>query len=159
MENELLRNRSTLRILGMGSIALTIWTAFKPVLVFLAIPGEQLDIGSTTEPLDEEAIVALIILLIAGCVVVSRLWIGLSAISEGTGKPRGKGYMVLAFLFFAFQILLFAGSILTVIHYDYQEESLFETVASLMVELMSLSMMGELAFTSKKVKKLSRMVN
>ena len=159
MEKELLRNRSILRILGTGSIALVLWTAFKPVLVLLAIPGEQIPIGTAPEEIEEETIAALLLLLIAGLVVVTRLWIGLSARAEGMGKPRGKAYMVLAFLIFAFQVLLFLITVVGIFFVDISEESVFETAASLMVEIMSMAATGELAFTARKVKKLSRTVH
>lgn len=159
MEKELLRNKSTLRILGTGSIALALWTALKPVLVLLAIPGEQIPVGTVTEEIGEETVGALLILLIAGLVIFIRLWIGLSARAEGMGKPRGKAYMVSAFLIFIFQVLLLIITLVGIFSVEISEQSVFETAASLMVEILSMSVTGELALTARKVKKLSRAIH
>ena len=159
MEKDFLRDKSTLRILGTGVTALTLWTMIKPVLILLAVPEEQLLKGTTGESPEVEAIIILVMLLIVGISVLLRLWVGLSARTEGTGKPHGKAYVFFAFVVFVIQVLLFLLAVAGVVMEGIPDESAFETVASLIVEMMSISLMGELAFTAMRVRKQKRKSN
>ncbi len=156
METELRRNQSTLRILGMGMIAFALWDFIKPALVLLLVSQDWPE-ADALEKVPKAAVI-LIVILIFLFVLLSislRLWIGLSARAEGLGKPRGKAYVVLAFVFLAFQSLLLAATMIQLFRGGLPEQSVLETAASVLLEICSAGTVGELAFTAVKVKKLS----
>ena len=156
METELRRSRSTLRILGTGVIAFTVWSVLKTILVFLLVPLEQKPEGEIS---DKEAMVLLVIILAVLLFIildiVLRLRLGFSARAEGLGKHKGKAYVVFAFIYFFFQIIIAALSFYQLFRYGLMDRSIPETAASLMLEISSAVTMGEMAFTAVKVKRLS----
>ena len=161
METELRRCRSNLSILGSGVIVFSIWEILKPLLVSLlvqhteaAAPSDSLPFGLSPNTI---AVLILAALLLAVLSVVLRLCIGLSARAEAAGKRRGKAYVILAFLIFALQVMGFLLMFLPFFLPRQTERALLDTAASLLVELSSTVITGELAFTAARFKKLSKL--
>ena len=161
METELRRCRSNLSILGSGVIVFTVWELIKPILISLLV--QQAD-----DPVPEDVplpdlspglivVLAMAILALVILSVVMRFHIGRAARAEAAGKRKGSAYVVIAFLIFGLQAL---GCLLTVIQLvrkGLMETDLLDTAASLLVEFSSTVIMGELAFTAVKVKRLSKL--
>lgn len=155
LEKELRRQRSTLRILGTGVIALALWASIKPFLGLLLIPNEELD-----EVLrDSGTLGVVIVLLIAALIVLLvssvRLWLGRSARAEGLGEPRGRAYMIVAFVLFALDAAMLLATLILLPQLDFGDKTVLDLAASFLVETTSTVIMGELAFTARKVKRLS----
>lgn len=165
MEKELRRCRSTLQILGAGVIGFALWDVAKFFLVLLMVSPETE--GEETGTLDQllngdlpdEALIFILILfalffliLIAG--VLLRVRIGRAARAEGLGLPH-RSYVGLAFVFFAFQILLFALAAWSAFYGGDASQTPLQIAATLILELCSLVTMGEVGFTALKVRKLS----
>ena len=160
MEKELRRCRSTLRILGTGVLAFTMWDLIKPFLAALMVLPEETEI-TTKElnfDLDPDMIVLLVfaLLLLFLLSIGLRIYLGFSARAEGMGKSRGKAYMIIAFVFFLVQLLLIVIFLFQNIVLRRAESSFSETAASALMEFSSAAIMGGLAFTAAKVKRLGR---
>lgn len=154
MEKELRRSQSNLRILGTGVIAFTLWVVLKSALVLLLVSDRAPQTDGAAEMTAGAWVFVAVLLSVAVLLVLLRLYLGFSARAEGMGKPRGRTYVVLAFVFFSFQILLFVLTLLQLLIAGLMEQSLLEFAASLLLEISSMVTMGEMAFTAVKVRKL-----
>ena len=150
METEFRRCRSDLSILGSGVIVFTAWELLKPLLITTVAAEEQFSMGMIFA-----FFFGLFLLFVLD--VWLRFYIGKAARAEAAGKQRGNGYMVAAYVFFAFQAVSFVITVAQLFRSGLTEGSVLETAASLLVELSSAIIMGELAFTARKFKKLSKL--
>lgn len=161
METEFRRCRSDLSILGSGVIVFTVWELLKPLLIALLIPRADTAVptGAAAEQFSRGAILAFFfgLLLLFVLDVWLRFYIGKSARAEAAGKQKGNGYMVAAYALFTFQTLSFVITVVQLFRAGLTEGSVLDTAASLLVELSSAIIMGELAFTANKFKKLSKL--
>ena len=167
MEKELRHSRSKLWIFGTGVIAFTLWSIIRPLLILLFPTGAaglaaEAESG-ITEKLDTIpvsplfiALALLFLLLVFFLVIGLRFYIGFSARAEGVGRHRGSAYVVIAFVFFAFQVLSFALTGYYLFKTKMSDSSVLETAAAVLVEVSSMVTMGEMAFEAVKVKKLTR---
>ncbi len=161
METEFRRCRSDLSILGSGVIVFTAWVLPKPLLIALLIP--QADTDVTTVAAEEQCSMGMIFVFFFGLFLLFvldvwlRFYIGKAARAEAAGKQRGNGYMVAAYVFFAFQAVSFVITVAQLFRSGLTEGSVLESAASLLVELSPAIIMGELAFTARKFKKLSKL--
>ena len=159
METELRRCRSNLGILGSGVIVFTVWELVKPLLITLLIPqAETVAAEPAALQISVELAVALLFALLAVFVldVILRFRIGRAARAEAAGRKKGSAYVVFAFVIFGLQALGFLAALVQLLRSGLMGRSALETAASLLVELSSAVIMGELAFTAVKVRKLSK---
>ena len=161
METEFRRCRSNLSILGSGVIVFTVWELLKPLLIVLLIP--QAETAAPTNAVVEQLSRGMILAVFFGLVLLFildlwlRFYVGKSARAEAAGKQKGNAYVVIAFVLLALQSLGFVQTVAQLIRSGLMERAFLETAASLLVELSSAIIMGELAFTAAKFKKLSRL--
>ena len=154
MEKELRRQQSTLRSLGVVSIAFSVWTFIKPFLSVIFLPAQNT--GVSPEMPDRWVVVlAALFLLALPPAVWMKIWIGLSARAEGSGKKKGNAYMIAAFIIFAVQIAFSAGALAVLLFYPAAAENPENILASLVFDVSSVVITGELAFTARKVKMLA----
>ena len=157
MEKELRRGRSTLYILGGGMILFALWIVVKPFLLVLMFTDETEAAPTEVVPAITREVALLLVaglLLLMAAGVGLRIWMGLSARAEGLGKPRGRAYMIVGFVFFAIQLVGFVATAIQLLFYGAQTDNLPEAIASLLVDLSSMVTTGEMAFTARKVKRL-----
>ena len=169
MEKELRRSRSTLQILGAGVILFALWDVVKLLLVTVltATKGEMAGTEAAesllAENVSEEmtplavALLALILLLPILSTAL-RVRIGRAARAEGLGKPH-RGYVGLAFVFFAVQVLVLALGVWGIFSGETVTETPLQLTASLCLELCSIVTMGEVGFTALKARKLQRLID
>lgn len=161
METELRRCRSNLSILGSGVIVFTVWELIRPILISLLVQetGNAAPAAVTLPELSPGLLASLImaVLVLGTLDIILRIHIGRAARAEGAGKPRGSAYVVFAFFIFGFQTIGFLAAVIQLLRNGLMEQPILDTAASLLVKLSSTVIMGELAFTAVKVKKLSKM--
>ena len=159
MEKELRKNRSRLQIFGGGVIAFTIWSFLKTLLLPL-----MLDPGGFVSQIDLYGIRGAAWILVPGyflavlLLLFLRIRIGLSARAEGRGKPRGKGYMVFAFLICAVQGVLLISTVMQLVRGGASDRDPIEVAGGLLVEIASAVTMGEMAVAAARVKRLTALL-
>ena len=159
MEKQLRKNRSRLRIFGGGVIAFTLWSLLKPLLLSLMLePDEPAAPIEVSELSNSVLIFALVLILLDVLLAGTRVFIGLSARAEGRGKPKGKTYVVFAFLIFSIQFLLLIFTVVQLIRGESEDQTVLDAAGALIVEVGSVVTMGETAVTAVRVKKLAAAV-
>lgn len=161
METELRRCRSNLGSLGSGVIVFMVWELIRPILISLLAQetSDAAPAAVTLPELSQGLFVSLIaaVLVLAVLDIMLRFYIGRAARAEAAGKQKGNAYVVFAFLIFGFQAIGLLVTIIQLFRVGLMGNTILDTVASLLVELSSTIIMGELAFTAVKVKKLSKL--
>ena len=156
-KTELRRSRSTLRILGSGVIALSIWSVIRPFLLSKVISLEEITTGLTA---GQKAFVYILTGLIALVIILLgislELYVGFSARSEGLGKKKGRGYVIVAVLLSAAGFFGTAVGLLQVLKSGFGEGGVLAAAAPLLLQLTSSVICAELVFAAIRVKKLSR---
>ena len=161
------RDQNTLRIVGTGTIAFGIWSLVKFFGVLLVKKQEIIteiyeemydsnpEMAETYKPLIFK--VLLIFILIAILIeLAARLFIGLSAISEGGGKRRGVFYLIIACIMIVFSFLSSIAIMTRMVSADYDPSGAVmddTSVSSLIVELTSMIMMIEMVAASVSVRR------
>lgn len=156
MEKELRRGSSTLQMLGIGVIMFAFWDLLKPSLMILLGTSAQTSSQSSQGPVMVSTFMAIVILLILLLIFLNfplRLYMGLSAMAEGRGKPKGWAYVNLSMLTFGIQSALYVFSLWN-IFFNGQTET--ENLAAALLETCSLATTGQLAFTAIRVKRLRK---
>lgn len=159
MDKEYRRCRSDLNLLGSGVIVLTVWELVKSFLVSMLVPdaGKMVEIPEALEGFSDGLIVffAAIFLVWFFFDIFLRFYIGFAARAEASGKRRGDLYVIFSFVLFTVQLSVLVLGLAQFIASGVLEGSVIETVVSLFVEITSLVITGELAFTAIRFKKLS----
>ena len=159
MEKQLRKNRSRLRIFGGGVIAFTLWSLLKPLLLSLMLePDEPAAPIEVSELSNSVLIFVLVLILLDVLLAGTRVFIGLSARAEGRGKPKGKTYVVFAFLIFSIQFLVLIFTVVQLIRGESEDQTVLDAAGALIVEVGSVVTMGETAVTAVRVKKLAAAV-
>ena len=156
MEKEYRRLSSSLRILGFGVIAFTVWSVVKFFLVLLLLPTDPIESSGSTEASTIDFLILLLFFLVPVLWVVANIRIGKAAVAEASGVTKGNGYVVMGALFFALQTFgLLASSIQLSIAQELND-SVLNIAASFLVDFTSAFMLGDMVLTARKVKKLKR---
>ncbi len=129
------RESSTLVVLGTGVMVFGIWSIIKLLGTFafripLFTASEEEDLGS----------VGMIFAIIIAVIIVSvdvllRIFVGIRARREGSGKKAGKAYLVFLVLMIIVSVISVAAEIDAVLS---AERDFFDTYANLIMELTSL---------------------
>lgn len=147
-EIKMRRYQNLLTVSGLGVIIFGLWTVLKTILL-LFMQEDMLD--DLPDGLFFRVLFFVIIAMILLIDFSLRLFVGLSARSEGFGKKMGYGYIVVAIL-----MALASLASLVMIFFDAEYRSLLELIVSFIVEGTSMIVTIELlvaAFTVKKLKK------
>ena len=156
MEKQLRKNRSRLQIFGAGVIAFTVWSLLKPLLLALMLEPEESAAQIEVSEFPDGVLIFVLVLVLLDMVLAGvRIFIGLSARAEGRGKPRGKTYVVFAFLIFTIQFLLLVYTTIRLIRGESDDRTVLDAAGALVVEIGSVVTMGETAVTAVRVKKLT----
>ena len=154
LERLLRKNRNTLVIVGEGVIAFGLWNVIK-ILLSIALVEEtrqSLLYDSTTGEALPLALIVIGVIIILGLMLALRLFVGLSAVSEGRGRRR-YGYLV----FVALMVLLDSAALAATFFYASDPfDSVMDAVITVVVELTSIVMLAELFASGIRVKSLSR---
>ena len=163
------RNQNTLIITGTGMIVFMLWSMVKAFwLLFIRrerVLTELFQIfdegGFDHSQFSDDTIFLVILVLVALVLALDlliKLFVGLSAISEGKGKKRGRIYVVLIWILIVVGVCRMivgrgddeaASSLNGVLSYD-------GSIPSMIIELTSLIMMIQMGVDSIKVKMLNR---
>ena len=161
METELRRCRSNLSILGSGVIVFTVWELIRPILISLLVQKTNDAAPAAVPALDlSPGLIAALGAAILGLAILDimlRFYIGRAARAEAAGKRKGNAYVAFAFFIFAFQAIGLLVTVVQLFRSGLMEKTVMDTAASLLLEISSTVIMGELAFTAVKVKKLSKL--
>ena len=154
MQRDLRRNENILAVSSLTMILFGVWTAIKLVLYFsLSEDGFRAIPKDAEGQLERMILTAILVLFI--CISMStRLCVGLSARAESMGRKKGYGYVVLAVLILAADILALGFSLA---HIEENFDSWMDMVITLFVETTSMLTIAELIVAAFRVKKLKRM--
>ena len=154
MQRDLRRNENILSVSGVTVILFGVWTAIKLVLYFsLSEDGFRAIPKDAEGQLERLILIAILVLFI--CISMStRLCVGLSARAESMGRKKGYGYVVLAVLILAADILALGFSLA---HIEENFDSWMDLIITLFVEATSMLTIAELIVAAFRVKKLKRM--
>ena len=147
-EVKMRRYQNLLTVSGLGVIVFGLWSVLKTILL-LFFKKELL------ANVPDDTLFRVILFIIIGLILLIdfliRLYVGLSARTEGFGKKKGYAYIV-----FAVILALLSLTSLVMIFFDSTITSITELVVSVIVEATSLVVVIELlvaAFTVKKLQK------
>ena len=112
------RSQNILIVVGTGTILFSVWTALKILGTLFLLRDET--VAAARKFVDENGIVVsdtiIFRVLLAATIVCMLLFvgirtrIGLSAILEGRGRRRRKGYLILAVIMIIFDLLVVIAS-------------------------------------------------
>ena len=152
------KNQNTLVVVGIGVIAFGIWSIIKGVL-YTAFNLESL-LGSTTELTLDRWIVELVFWGVLGIILAIdlalRLYVGLSAMSEGRGRKKHYVYIVLAILMALLSMISLVATMYSLAMH--KSESVSDALVTIVVELTSGITLFEMAVSAVKVKRLNRIL-
>ena len=158
MEKALRRARSDLALSGVGSIAFGVWYFVKTVLYNL-FAREY--INNLFGLVGAEGIVRPVLLtlwlVLSAFIMAAHLYVGLSAVSEGTGKAHkrhpGRLYLLLA------GVLLLSngnGLIASICTFAAMEGSLLDQICDIMMETVRRANMAALIYAALRTRKLTQ---
>lgn len=173
MERKLRRNQNTLTIIGFGVILFGIWSMIKILLQYTLDQSQFQEMvhslktsinGESGMMVTEKFIVFFILITTAIMMfttVCFRLYIGISAIREGLGRKRGKGYfyLILAAILVIINGASVFGTIANFTDFSGNYNTFFDKVSALVTDLTSLITVIEMINASIKVKILTRKLN
>lgn len=158
MQSELRRQRDTLATSGLAIVVLNFWNLLRSSLLMTfgapAQSSDGADLAALIDGIDPAvALLALIgFLVIALIDFVFSFYVGISAISEGRGRPKGYAHVVFACL----ASVRCVFSIVIVMALARYSSSLIGTVSSIILDLSALYAFVEIARSSISVKRLLR---
>lgn len=153
MQRELRRNLNTLRVTGVGIIALSVWSIIKTVLL-IELDTDRFErlfrslLGDSYEK--TPALFTLFLFLTVD--LLFRILVGIKARKEGKGKKGGILYLVIDAAF----ILAAAYNLFYAFIPDPVSISPFDTLVDIVFELTTLYTCVSLFYASIKVKMLKK---
>ena len=161
------KSQNTLIVVGSGTILFSIWTAVKMLGTLFLLRDET--VAAARKYVDANGIAAsdrlIFHVLLAGTIICLllfvgiRTYIGLAAVSEGRGRRRRKGYLVLAVIMIIFNFL----AIITIkIGLNHQESfgafTINTSLSSFIIELTSMVMLAGMVFSAVRLRSARRRV-
>ena len=146
------RLQDTLIIAGDGVIAFSAWSLLKAAIFLILTGRETIDelFGSANET------ITIIVIIVVGAMVcidlALRLFIGLSARSEGRGKKKRPFYLVVASL----AALVNAFSAITTAFGTAYTLSPFDTLVTIAVETTSFVALAAVVYCSVRLRSLNK---
>ena len=156
METVLRRNRSLLNSIGAGIIAIGFWSIIKAILSILTnVAGARDSLAEFLAYWDSMAHIYVIFALLLVFILLLHLYVGLCARAEGQRGKQGALYIIVA----AALALLYLGSVIFEVVYFEElivDDTSFDTVVSLFMDITSLVILCELIVAAVRVKYLTR---
>ncbi|MBP5167762.1 MAG: hypothetical protein ILP14_00965 [Oscillospiraceae bacterium] len=155
METELRRKQISLHTLGTGIILFGAWSVVRAMLVLQAKPLAELDL-----PDDPQIVLFIKILffLFLGFFLLAsfsfRLYIGLSAQAEGTGRKKKSFYLYLTAVILLINILAFFLSLYSLFTNRFGNYNTLDYIVTILVDLTSNILLAQLISTALRVRKL-----
>lgn len=156
------RSQNTLIVVGTGTILFSVWTVVKTLSSFVLLKDEVIasvrntadDVGFILSEQQLFYIVLVIMLIFLILFLAVRIYIGMSAISEGRGLRKSKGYLILAVIVIIINITTVAISLFSA----KSQESLGAlskdtSLSSLVIELTSIVMAVEMVFAAVRLRR------
>lgn len=162
MEDKLRRDRNSLAVAGMGFMAFGFWSAVKSVMYFTMVTDLEEEIREAAEltPIfTPDTLLKLFYAVVLGYLFVDialRLIVGLSALAEGKGRKKGRGYVILGALMLISNISFIANNL--PVFFD-TTGSYVDTVLTIIIELTSLFTLAELVYSAIRVKYFKKKLN
>ena len=162
------RSQNILIVVGTGTILFSIWTAVKILGTLFLLRDET--VAAVRKLVDEKGFVVsdtiIFNVLLAGTIVCMllfvgiRAYIGLSAVSEGRGRRRRKGYLILAVIMIIVDLLAaFSSTIGLMPKESYGAFTVNTSMSSYVIELTSTVMLIEMVVFAVRLRKARRRVN
>lgn len=156
MEKALRKAKSDLTLSGVGSVVFGIWYFVKTILYNLFARNylnDILGLGETDRAV--RLVLAFLWLMVSALMMVLYLYVGLCAVSEGTGKSRRRKMF---YLILAGALLLDNGYSLvsSLRNFDFGETSLLDQVCDVMMDAARLANMAALLRAALRTRKLTR---
>lgn len=160
-ERELRRARSTLRSLGMGIIIFGFWSLVRSMTLVMVKPIE--DIVTAEELADMgpfaayfRIVLIFVILFILILDLLSRWYVGRTAMKVSQGKKAGRRFTIFSWLLFILWLGLDIASLFLLPDTLEQTQSILETVISFILDITSTVLIGELCFSIRRLKNLDQ---
>jgi NADH:ubiquinone oxidoreductase subunit 6 (subunit J) len=154
MKMRLRRNQNYLVMIGTGVIILGFWSVIKTVMFLILEPQDITGFSSTVQvsgmPIHTSYLILVVLL---GIELAVRLFVGLSARSEGFGSRQRPVYVVFAILLSLFHLAAIVASIGSGFRFY---DNPMDAAVSLLMDLTSLVTLVELVNSVFKVRWLSR---
>ena len=161
------RSQNTLIVVGTGTILFSVWTVVKTLGMIILLKDES--VAAIRKAVDESGFklsdqslfyIVLAFTLIAMILFLAvRIFIGLSAISEGRGFRRRNGYLVLAVIMISISITAIVGNFFSA---KSQEPLLVlsndTSLSAHIVEFTSVVMLVELVFSAIRIRRVRKRV-
>ena len=156
------KSQNTLIVVGMGTVLFSVWTAVKTLGTLFLLKDET--VAAARKIADENGLAVsdksiflfilvatfLFMLLFVGI----RTQIGLAAISEGRGRRRRKGYLILAAIIIIVSVLeVISNIILSNPEASYGALSADTSLSSSVIELTSMVMLTEMIVSAVRLRK------
>lgn len=160
MEKDLIKHQNMLVDAGTGVLLFAIWNVAK-VNLYLGLslfPIEEVYEVAAQYEINAQFFLILIVAIIAVILLFQlgiRMFIGLAAIAEGKGKPKGWNYLLLA-VFLLLTDLQTYWQAFDVDRIMAGEEISVDMIASLCMEAVSMYILVELIISGFRVKKLKK---
>ncbi len=142
----------TLIIAGKGVIAFSAWSLAKVAMLFAFIDEESLRQLVVLEESIPMTALFITMLVILGIDLVVRVYVGLSARSEGLGKKKGPFYLVVAVL----AAVVNASSVVISIFGTAATLSPLDTVVSVVIEITAFAALALVVFCSVSLRRLNK---
>ena len=154
MKKRLRRNQNYLVMIGTGVIILGFWSVIKTVMFLILEPQDITGFSSTIQisgmPIHTSYLILVVLLSIE---LATRLYVGLSARSEGFGARKGITYVIFAILLSILHLAAIVASIASGFRF-YDNPA--DAAVSLLMDITSLVTLVELINSVFKVRWLSR---
>lgn len=156
---ELRRRESTLRSLGTGVIAFSLWAIMRPLLLSILFPEEEL--RAVIDSLGTWGYLVIVVFFLLCALLISSLWlwVGFSAFAEGSGKRKGRGYVIVGLFVFLLELSGTVMNVTVLFTKGLDGRTVSEMAATLLLEISSTLILGEMILTALRVKKLRRAID
>lgn len=166
MEKQLRRYENTLIILGFSVILFGLWSVLKVAMHYTLDNSEFMktvhslheNMNADTAAVISEKLIIILICLMAfffiTLIIGLRLFIGMSAIREGQGRLKGKGflYLVISLVMLLMNVSSIYETIIHITDFSGSYNSIFDKISALVIDFTSMIALLELIISSIQVK-------
>lgn len=149
------KDENTLVVIGGGVIAFGVWSVVRTVMEVILrmeeLQGMSGMAGMTgLERLAAEIIMWVVVAILVGVDMSIRLFIGLSARSEGMGRKKGQAYVAVAGILAVFYVVIWLAEMAG---FHGSEQLYLSQIAAMLLDFSSSAVLVELVFTAVRVKR------
>ena len=152
-EAKLRRYKNDLYVSGLGTILMGAWNIFKSILEIILIPEYSLitDSDDPTTKILMTGFTILIFAVVLALIMMIHFYVGFNAIKAAKDMDHKKGYIIMAAVLF---VLTLAGFLY---YYDDDPDDVDTTIASILVDITTLYILGAVMLSSFKIKKMKEL--